>query len=103
MTQCGVDLPRLRDVWSLELLAHPVLWRVQSWQTRLESLRAELTLLRRLRAFRVHLRIHAASADPASVPRPGLTHRPRGTEAPLVYVSIVGGARTSGSSARVAR
>ena len=43
MTQCGVDLPRLRDVWSFELLAHPVLWRVQSWQTRLESLRAELS------------------------------------------------------------
>ena len=67
MTQCGVDLPRLRDVWSLELLAHPVLWRVQSWQTRLESLRAELILLRQLRALRVHLRLHAASADPAVV------------------------------------
>ena len=100
MTQCGVDPPRLRDVWSLVLLAHLVLRRVQSWQRRLESLRAELILLRRLRALRARLRLHAASADPAVVPLPGLTRRPRGTEAPLVCVSIVSAARTSGSSAR---
>ena len=100
MTQCGVDPPRLRDVWSLELLAHLVLRRVQSWQRRLESLRDELILLRRLRALRAHLRLHAARAYPAVVPLPSLTRRPRGTEAPRVCVSIVGAARTSGSSAR---
>ena len=76
---------------------------LQCWQSRQESLRAGLCLLRRLRAFRLRLRLHAAGADPASVPLPCLTRRPCSTEDPLLCVSIVGAARTSGSSERAAR